>query len=119
MNGSPPRIPKKVFPCLLASVIVRLSVSSSIISRSASTSTQHPWQRRLQLLMIEIYKNGGKYSPRLIRRLNFSTDNIPFTPKFQANFQRQRLSVVRIIRVERVASMASEFVELLFRMATL
>src|ERR1043166_5012366 len=95
MNGSPPKMPKNAFPCRLASVMVRLSVSRSIISRGASTSTQQPWQRRLQLLMIERYRNGGKYSPRLIRRLNRSTDSIPFPPKFQANFRKHRLSVVR------------------------
>ncbi len=34
-----------------------------------------------------------------MRRLNFSTDNIPFRPKFQANFQSDRLSVVRTMRM--------------------
>src|SRR5688572_4457454 len=106
MNGSPPRMPKKALPCRFASVMVRFSVPRSMASFS-STSTQQPWQRRLQELIMERYRNGGKYSPRLMRRLNFSTDNVPFTPKFQANFHRQRLSVVRRIRVARAGSMGS------------
>src|SRR5438105_4398208 len=40
-----------------------------------------------------------------MRRLNLSTDRIPFTPKFQANFHKQRLSVVRRMRVAREATM--------------
>src|SRR5438093_11795569 len=106
MNGSPPRMPKKAFPCCLASVIVRLRVSRSMLSFS-STSTQQPWQRRLHELMTERYRNGGKYSPRLTRRLNFSTDHIPFAPKFQVNFHKQRLSVVRRMRVAREANMTT------------
>lgn len=52
MNGSPPRMPKKTFPCALASLMVRFSESRSMASFS-STSTQQPWQRRLQELMME------------------------------------------------------------------
>ena len=35
----------------------------------ASTSTQQPWQRSWQLLMIEMNRNGGKWSPALEPRL--------------------------------------------------
>src|SRR6266496_433399 len=106
MNGSPPKIPKNAFPCRLASVIVRLSVSRSMASFS-STSTQQPWQRRLHELTMDTYRNGGKYSPRRMRRLNFSTDNMPITPKFQRNFAMHRLSAERSVRMTREGSMAS------------
>jgi len=107
MKGSPPRMPKNEFPWALASRMVRLSVSRSISVRSAATSTQQPWQRRLQELRIERYRNGGKYSPRLMRLLNFSTDTNPFTPKFQANFAMQPKSALRRVRKTREGSMAS------------
>src|ERR1043165_3983550 len=39
-----------------------------------------------------------------MRRLNFSTDRIPFTPKFHANFQSRRGRVVRRMRVARAGN---------------
>ena len=54
MNGSPPRMPKKLLPMLLGFAdepVQRLGRSMHLAR--ASTSTQQPWQRRLQLLMIE------------------------------------------------------------------
>jgi hypothetical protein len=54
MNGSPPRIPKKLLPRRFAAVISRSMRSASMKCRGPSTFTQQPWQRRLQLLMIEI-----------------------------------------------------------------
>src|SRR5947209_6902820 len=70
-----------------------------MISCLAATSTQQPWQRRLQLLMIETYRNGGNTSPRFSRRLCFSTESMPFQPMFQASFQSRRLSVSNRIRL--------------------
>src|SRR5436190_12268691 len=42
-----------------------------------------------------------------MRRLNRSTASVPRTPKFQANFHKQRLSTVRRIRVARRGSITS------------
>ena len=53
MNGSPPTIPKNTLPIAWASPINFDIASMSIRSCLAETSTQQPWQRRLQLLMIE------------------------------------------------------------------
>ena len=53
MNGSPPTMPKNELPIALASRISRCIAAGSIVSCLAATSTQQPWQRRLQLLMIE------------------------------------------------------------------
>ena len=64
-----------------ASAMTRRSVFASIRCCGPSTFTQQPWQRRLQLLMIEMYRNGGKCSPRASRRLNFCTERIPLNPK--------------------------------------
>src|SRR3954453_5087516 len=93
MNGSPPRMPKNELPIALASPIRRFMAAGSIFDCFAATSTQHPWQRRLQLLMIETYRNGGKNSPRLRRLLCFWTERTPLRPKFHISFQRRRLSV--------------------------
>ena len=54
MNGSPPRMPKNELPIALASVIRRCIAAGSMRACFAATSTQQPWQRRLQLLMIEM-----------------------------------------------------------------
>ncbi len=40
-----------------------------------------------------------------MRRLNFSTDSMPFTPKFKKNFARHRLSAERRVRKIRDGSM--------------
>src|SRR6056297_1639847 len=93
MNGSPPKIPKKLFPIFFASAIVRLAASSSILCCFEATSTQQPWHRRLQLLITDRYRNGGKNSPRLSRRLWRWTLHRPFAPKVQAAFHSSRLSV--------------------------
>src|SRR5713226_5336170 len=93
MNGSPPTMPKKTLPISLASLSSLFIAASLIVSCLAATSTQHPWQRKLQLLMIEMYKNGGNTSPFFKRFLYFWTDNIPLKPMFQINFQSRRLSV--------------------------
>src|SRR5262245_4109814 len=93
MNGSPPTIPKNVLPISCASWIILWKTAGDIASILAATSTQQPWQRRLQLLMTETYRNGGNTSPRLSRRLKRSTDQTPLTPMFQASFHRRRLSV--------------------------
>ena len=44
---------EEAFPCSFASLIVRFSVSRSMALRGASTSTQQPWQRRLQEFRME------------------------------------------------------------------
>ena len=54
MNGSPPRMPKNELPIALASVMSRFIAATSIFDCFAATSTQHPWQRRLQELMTEM-----------------------------------------------------------------
>src|SRR5262245_31919315 len=98
MNGSPPTMPKKALPIALASATSLENASGEIVCCLAATSTQQPWQRRLQLLMTETYKNGGKYSPRLSRRLCRSTESIPLTPMFHTSFHSRRLSVSVSIR---------------------
>ena len=40
-----------------------------------------------------------------MRRLNLLTESIPFTPKFQPNFQSNRGSVVRRMRIARAGNM--------------
>ena len=72
-----------------------------MISCLEATSTQQPWQRRLQELMIETYRNGGKNSPRLSRDLCRWTESMPFKPMFQASFQSRRLSVSKSRRLAR------------------
>ena len=47
-------MPKKRFPCFLALVTMRSKSSKLIFFWGAATSTQHPRQRRLQELMIEM-----------------------------------------------------------------
>ncbi len=86
---------------------VRLNVSCL-----AATSTQQPWQRRLQLLMIETYRNGGKNSPRFSRCLCFCTDRMPFKPMFHASFQSRRLSVSNSTRL---AILSKYIIVLIFR----
>src|SRR5205823_5221537 len=101
MNGSPPRMPKNELPIAFASSISRFIAAGSIRACLAATSTQHPWQRRLQLLMTEIYRNGGKNSPRFSRDLCRWTERMPFRPKFQASFHSSRLSVSSSRRLAR------------------
>src|SRR5262249_24201488 len=55
----------------------------------AATSTQQPWQRRLQLLIIETYRNGGEKSPRFSRALWRCTDSMPPPPLFHARLHRR------------------------------
>ena len=50
----PPRMPKKLLPCSRASLMTRFRASRSILTWGLSTSTQHPWQRRLQELRTEM-----------------------------------------------------------------
>src|SRR5579859_3350843 len=52
LGGEPFKIPKNEFPCRLASEIKRFKAWRSIKLR-ASTSTQHPWHRRLQALLMD------------------------------------------------------------------
>ena len=105
MNGSPPTMPKKTLPIDLASRTSLWNASGWMISCLWATSTQQPWQRRLQELMIETYKNGGKYSPFLRRDLCFWTESIPLRPMFQASFQSRRLSVSNRARLAIANSM--------------
>src|ERR1700675_1107232 len=79
-----------------------------MISCFDATSTQQPWQRRLQLLMIETYRNGGKNSPRRIRRLCFCTDRTPRQPIFTSSFHTSRLSVSSSMRLARRKYIGSE-----------
>src|SRR5687768_17158791 len=79
--------------------MIRFIRSRSIIFDGASTSTQHPWHRKLHELMIEMNKNGGKCSPLFSRFLYFCTERIPLYPKLNASFQRSRLSVSVIMRL--------------------
>ncbi len=81
MKGSPPRMPKKALPISLACAISRFMAGTSMVCCLAATSTQQPWQRRLQLLITLTYRNGGKNSPRFSRALCFCTARMPLKPK--------------------------------------
>src|SRR5262249_13454866 len=75
--------------------------AGSIFACFADTSTQQPWQRRLQLLITETYRNGGKNSPRFNLDLWSWTARMPLTPKFQTSFHSRRLSVSTSRRLAR------------------
>jgi hypothetical protein len=97
-------MPKNELPIARASFNIRCIASASILACLAATSTQQPWQRRLQLLITEMYKNGGKNSPRFSRRLCFWIDRMPLKPAFQASFQSSRLSNSNNARVWQIAN---------------
>src|SRR5207248_379337 len=99
-------MPKKTLPISWASCTILWNAAGAIASILAATSTQQPWQRRLQLLMTDTYRNGGNTSPLRSRRLCFSTESIPLRPMFQASFHSRRLSVSNTIRLSMLIYMA-------------
>src|SRR5436309_14937514 len=79
--------------------------AGSIVSCLAATSTQQPWQRRLQLLMTDTYRNGGNTWPRLSRDLWRWMESIPLRPMFHASFHSERGSDSNRRRLARCSSM--------------